>query len=794
MMASFMAAFDGEIDKSNASLTLCASEELKPSMDEILSSEDRKPSVDEVRRIFDRKKIPKLADETDQKAVNPSLIINACGHTCFVTEGNTSALLLTHVQKALQDKLDMQTTLFEIYDRTGVLLRSDQDLRDAVQAGRTPLHGTCDSRFASEIEWMCGKIGALKCEMDGQQQEFKVEAAHLRHELSMSVESARKELLSQTESAKEASAPDLDSQRQGFRSEMDHLREELTKLVASAKKELHSEVESARKATTADLLSHKEEFKTEIELLRQELTLSMESAKKELHSNAEFTRKTIATDLQSLETKCFAQMVQPSHTNAELAAKDQLIQLQDDLQNVSTLLKDDVEAVSQRVSEMAASVQQSLTGYTMCLSQHTEMLQNFTNLTSQCNVFHARLQNVEQGVHNAFLEQLKQDAELIPESIRENDDSPSISFQAQPVQVWPGRMPAVSRQNSDDSRQEALYAISRTPEKIVSQRETRLASPPRTDPCASFASTPPRGIRSQSLSIPPEDAFPRRMAARSWSPRPDRMDARLPLTIIECPARVSSNSYSPTARTASPGDTMQSLELEFDSSRSSSPEREEGTYINSARSSLHSSPSQAEVIRMEDAHSQSGDVAPEDTHTPPTKSSYSSMVLVSASASPSSEDAASCSMPAQSPRFPLNLTSRAPCDGSGPINPRPSICTNRPRITLQNSISDAISSISCSQAESSSIDSSLVANAWDAKPWKSNGIALESSVTSAQQMRLESAKPEAPVVTPRGVRARINAAFRSQSPDPPPVVSPSSNQSVVQTGKIRTQRMLGFNK
>merc|ERR1719160_876733 len=100
---------------------------------------DRSPSVVEVRRMLNRGKKP--VDESDQGAVNPSLIINALGRTCIISEGNSATLLLKHVQKTLQDNLDMEDTHFEIYDRTGIVLRNDQDLRSAIQAGKTPLHG-----------------------------------------------------------------------------------------------------------------------------------------------------------------------------------------------------------------------------------------------------------------------------------------------------------------------------------------------------------------------------------------------------------------------------------------------------------------------------------------------------------------------------------------------------------------------------------------------------------------------------------------------------------------------------
>merc|ERR1712216_297443 len=149
----------------------------------------------------------------------------------------------------LQDKLGMQTTLFEIYDRTGVLLRNDQDLRDAVQAGRTPLHGTCDSRFASEIEWVCRQIGALKCDVDSQKQESRVESDDLRHELSLSIESARTELRSQLETAKKANIQELDRQRQEFKIATDQMRQELMHCIEAAKQEL-AEIEIARKTDT----------------------------------------------------------------------------------------------------------------------------------------------------------------------------------------------------------------------------------------------------------------------------------------------------------------------------------------------------------------------------------------------------------------------------------------------------------------------------------------------------------------------------------------------------------------
>lgn len=65
------------------------------------------------------------------------LIVNARGREIKVPLGVT--LLLHHVQKAIQAELNLMDRSFEVYDVHGSRLRTDQDLREAVMACRTPL-------------------------------------------------------------------------------------------------------------------------------------------------------------------------------------------------------------------------------------------------------------------------------------------------------------------------------------------------------------------------------------------------------------------------------------------------------------------------------------------------------------------------------------------------------------------------------------------------------------------------------------------------------------------------------
>lgn len=705
--------------------------------------------------MLNRKK--KVVDESDQSALNGSLIVNALGRTCIVSEGNGAAQLLKHVQKTLQENLDMEDTRFEIYDRTGIILRSDQDLRDAIRAGKTPLHGIIpDAHSASEVELLSEKVGALKCEIDRQQQELKVETDQLRRDLNLSVASAKEEMRAEAEFAKRAEAAEvkwlkgeLDNQRQEFRMAMDHLRHQLMLAVDASKKELHTEVVCANKMEAASLKcelgSQKQELIVTIDHLKAELTMSVESAKKDVRSEVELVKTKDALEVQHLEA----------------LSKDHLGQLQVDIQTVS-----------KRLSEVAASVENASAGSTLCLSQHAEVLQSLTSLADQNNVFHARLANVEQSVHNSFLEQLKKDADLIPKSICEGETLVSAR-EMQPFQVWPGR--THSRQKRDNSSEASPSISSRSPMKSAISRRPREVPPARGN-----------GSRSHSLSTPSEQpvfAPSRRISARSMSPTLDRLDARLPFTVVESPDRVECKPSSPhaTVRTASPDDDTESFGM--DSSRSSSPERGSGTDINSLRSSLQTLPSQAELIRVEEVRSSSQSVEPEIQ----SMVSYNSMVTVSMSTGqrlpmPSGDDEDRCSSGFQSPRMPFDPINQPACARSGALNPR--------FVPIQAATcnTDVVSSAASRRAPSS----------------LSTGAA--SSIirgTRQLQTRLELNQPEVQSVNPRGVAARVNAAFRSQSQPDTPAASPASlgscclasgQPNVSKPGQFRAQRMLGLSK
>lgn len=100
----------------------------------------------------------------------------------------------------------MQSTVFELYDRTGTRLRSDLDVQEAVRAGRTPLHGTCDyeSRFKSDVDGLHQIIVTLRNEMDNQKQEYKSEIERLRNYLHSTVEAVKAEMVSTMKTVKSA--------------------------------------------------------------------------------------------------------------------------------------------------------------------------------------------------------------------------------------------------------------------------------------------------------------------------------------------------------------------------------------------------------------------------------------------------------------------------------------------------------------------------------------------------------------------------------------------------------------
>jgi len=67
------------------------------------------------------------------------LLVKACGRSVVVPEGNGVTLMLLHVQKALQKELEAEDQVFKIQDSAGGRIRTDQELREAVLNGRTPL-------------------------------------------------------------------------------------------------------------------------------------------------------------------------------------------------------------------------------------------------------------------------------------------------------------------------------------------------------------------------------------------------------------------------------------------------------------------------------------------------------------------------------------------------------------------------------------------------------------------------------------------------------------------------------
>lgn len=348
--------------------------------------------------------------------------------------------------------------------------------------------------------------------------------------------------------------------------------------------------------------------------------------------------------------------------------------------------------------------------------------------------------------------------------------------ESQPFQVWPGR--THSRENMENSMETSPNMASRSPMKHAISRRPREVPPARAN-----------GNRSHSLSTQsqqPVFTSSRRISARSMSPTLDRLDARLPFTVVESPHRVECKPSSPhaTVRTASPDDDTESFDM--DSSRSSSPERGSGTVINSLRSSLQTLPSQAELIRMEEPRSSSETVEPENNEFP-SMVSYTSMVAVSASPgqrlrAPSVDDDDRCSSGFQSPRVPFDPSNHPACARSGALNPR--------FVPIQPATSntDAVSSAASCRGPSSistRATSSVIRG------------------TKQLQTRREVNQPEVQAVNPRGVAARVNAAFRSHSQADTPAASPapsgssgfsSCQPSVSKTGQVRAQRMLGLSK
>jgi len=248
--------------------------------------------------------------------------------------------------------------------------------------------------------------------------------------------------------------------------------------------------------------------------------------------------------------------------------------------------------------------------------------------------------------------------------------------------------------------------------------------------------------------------------------------------------------------------------LDLESSPSSSSESGSGTLINTPRSSLHSLPSEPELIRMEEVLSQTEAA---EGMTTPSVVSYASGMGPSAShvssrprpRVPSSEAEVSCPLVVQSPRLPFDLATRRPlCVRSGATTPRLPSWTHRPGSTPQITRPDANSGAG-SEAQSGSVDV-------DSSPLSSRGpssisTGAANSVRQVQkqlQTRLESTKLEAHVVTPQAMSARVNGVLRSQSqPDVPPATAASpgcclssSQQTASNPGHVRAQRMLGLSK
>lgn len=539
--------------------------------------------------------------------------------------------------------------------------------------------------------------------------------------------------------------------------EMEHLRTELQSTVQSAIQELSSAVESV-------------------------------AAKQELHSAFRLSQEVG-------EARCPSQMVLPNQLNAEFASKDQFMQLQDNLQAVSSHLQGDLDSVSKRISGMATSVQNAVAGYSLCLSQHTETLQKHTSLSDQCQVFNARLTTVEQSAHSAFLEQLKRDADIIPESIRERDDLPSSPKEAEPVQVWPRLS---SRQSSADP---CAHLTSRAPAQVMTPRKPRSGTPRCPPPEDSFLS-PGRGkgaMRSQSLSIPSEkphgvpgltlggflqengchDLLRGRVSARSWSPRLDRLDAGLPLTIVESPQRVhrtpsiaKEKAQSSEVRPKSPD--AQSFHSEvLVSSRSSSIDKKECNSTNSCRASRFSSWTQSAPSATQDTQVESAPTAPDNTIAPASnvnaQGSHSSLASSALLRGRGAEDEAS-----DTQRLPSPTTNTAPRINPGGMSPLPSR-PERPRIILTCTTSEAEAPPACSRSLSSAAASMTQGSTSDiaASPpapgsrspatFATASAAFASGLTSVRPPMKASLK-ESAVVTGRGACAKV---FRSPSTDGP---------------------------
>lgn len=152
----------------------------------------------------------------DKDFSQEELIVKAEGRAITVPLGVT--LLLHHVQKALQAELGCVEQGYDIYDMQGSRLRTDQDLREAVMAGRTPLsarsadstarphlddqreelaHIICQlvrdqtTESDTKLSKVCRQVDGLKAEIREQKRELNMEFQALRKELFTAVDAIK---------------------------------------------------------------------------------------------------------------------------------------------------------------------------------------------------------------------------------------------------------------------------------------------------------------------------------------------------------------------------------------------------------------------------------------------------------------------------------------------------------------------------------------------------------------------------------------------------------------------------
>jgi hypothetical protein len=149
-------------------------------------------------------------------AMHDGLIVNACGRSVGIPQGLGTSQL-QEVQKALQKELGMQDQNFEVYDLGGTRLITDEDLREAVMSGRTPLAATLSDASIhfienrreelAQMQWKvmrdqnsqanakllhaCRQVGSLETELENYKYAQQRELESLRNQLHAVIEDVR---------------------------------------------------------------------------------------------------------------------------------------------------------------------------------------------------------------------------------------------------------------------------------------------------------------------------------------------------------------------------------------------------------------------------------------------------------------------------------------------------------------------------------------------------------------------------------------------------------------------------